>query len=537
MNLLKKPDFLQIGYVALYLFCLLPLFIELPFRPNLYLTWEGSYRISNGEIPFRDFGMPFGVGFWILPSLLFALFGPYFKVLVLAQVIINILSLVVVKNILKELKLNAHYAFLLVVIFYSTMCLPNYWPWYNHVAVIYQLASVLFLLKMLNTDTRKAVVLHGALSTFFISLSFFTKQDIGALGLLINLVLVLVHSFINRNWKYTVVYGGGVLAFFLLNILPFVSYEFGYWFNHGQAPHSSRLRISDIFNELITGSEWIKFYLLVIVIILIRKGFFVSEYIAEQKNIVLALLALGILAQATIIQFTSFNPPNGNIYFHIFALAFILLNVDLNIAIQKTRIFIPILALTLLWWSFNYHKYTEKVMDKILPSSGPKERLPNTKYTWQVSTDTMVVKPFNMTSTDIKVLKGVTIPRETWEGIQQLKALDVVRERGSELKVLNMSELTFLAHELPYPTLKGSDQPLWYHLHVNFFEREIEKFCREISENKFDLVLFQDVYYSDNYFPYAVKDCVLANSGYEQVTTIRGPKGFPGNYIHVYVKK
>src|SRR5690606_147385 len=133
---------------------------------------------------------------------------------------------------------------------------------------------------------------------------FFTKQDIGALGLLINLVLVVVHSFINRNWKYAVVYGGGLLAFFLLNILPFVSYEFGYWFNHGQAPHSSRLRISDIFNELITGSEWIKFYLLVIVIILIRKRFFVKEYIAEQKNIVLALLALGILAQATIIQFT-----------------------------------------------------------------------------------------------------------------------------------------------------------------------------------------------------------------------------------------
>src|SRR5690606_22824779 len=151
MNLLKKPDFLQIGYVALYLFCLLPLFIELPFRPNLYLTWEGSYRISNGEIPFCDFGMPFGVGFWILSSLLFALFGPYFKVLVLENVIITILSLVVVKNILKDLKLNSHNAFLLVVIFYSTMCMPNYWLWYNHVAVIYQLASVLFLLKKLNT--------------------------------------------------------------------------------------------------------------------------------------------------------------------------------------------------------------------------------------------------------------------------------------------------------------------------------------------------------------------------------------------------
>src|SRR5687767_5851746 len=32
----------------------IPLFPNLPYRLNSYLSWEGAYRMANGQLPFRD---------------------------------------------------------------------------------------------------------------------------------------------------------------------------------------------------------------------------------------------------------------------------------------------------------------------------------------------------------------------------------------------------------------------------------------------------------------------------------------------------
>jgi hypothetical protein len=50
---------------------LVPLLFTLPYRINLFLAWEGAYRISQGEIPYKDFGSPVGYVFWLLPALFF----------------------------------------------------------------------------------------------------------------------------------------------------------------------------------------------------------------------------------------------------------------------------------------------------------------------------------------------------------------------------------------------------------------------------------------------------------------------------------
>src|ERR1700712_4362384 len=82
----------------------IPLFTSFPYRVNIFLSWEGAYRLSQGQIPFRDFGMPMGYMYWVLPALFFKMFGAQLITLVKAQVFINILSGLAFRSILKNIK-------------------------------------------------------------------------------------------------------------------------------------------------------------------------------------------------------------------------------------------------------------------------------------------------------------------------------------------------------------------------------------------------------------------------------------------------
>ena len=70
----------------------IPLFFNLPYRDNIFLSWEGAYRMYSGQFPFRDFGIPLGYGYWLLPYISFLVFGPNLISLVKIQVLINIVS-------------------------------------------------------------------------------------------------------------------------------------------------------------------------------------------------------------------------------------------------------------------------------------------------------------------------------------------------------------------------------------------------------------------------------------------------------------
>src|ERR1700754_4966524 len=66
-----------------------PLFSTFPYRVNIFLTWEGAYRMSEGQMPFRDFGTPLGGMYWVIPAFFFKVFGPKLITLIKAQVLIN----------------------------------------------------------------------------------------------------------------------------------------------------------------------------------------------------------------------------------------------------------------------------------------------------------------------------------------------------------------------------------------------------------------------------------------------------------------
>ena len=334
--------------IILLLACV-PLFIHLPYRVNIFLSWEGAYRMSKGQLPFRDFGTPLGGVYWVIPAIFFKLFGPQLFTLVKAQVFINIISGLSFRSILRSLSVNKMIRLASVILFCLSYSFFNFWPWYNHSVIVFELVALAFLLQYLCPDKtggkaadmttdktadttvaktgeravkgRNAGWLWLSGAAFFVVCSFLTKQDGGGLALLVACGMLAAHGVLTGKWMPLLIFGGSLIVLLFLVILPFLPYGFGYWFNHGQAPHSSRVSGFDIATEFFGSSQWIKFYFFVIVLLALVRYRSLAMLKADPAGAMLLVLTLGMLAEAAILQVTSYTPPDNNIFFHSFAFA------------------------------------------------------------------------------------------------------------------------------------------------------------------------------------------------------------------------
>jgi hypothetical protein len=523
---------------------LISLFPDLPYRLNSYLSWEGAYRMAQGQIPFKDFGMPVGYMYWVIPAFFFKLFGAQMITLVKAQVFINIVGALSFRWILKSLNVPAVISFIGILVFCLTYSLPNYWPWYNHTVIFYELIALAFLVHFLNRRPSKWQYLWPALSGAFVFFSFFTKQDGGGLAFLVCMALLIYDAVIEKRWLPVTIFLCGLLFTGLIIILPLTSYEFGYWFNYGQPPHSSRISFSDIIKEFLLASQWLKFYLALIIILLFATIRNLMGFVQNKQMMLFTLLTLGILAEAAIFQVTSYLPVDNNIFYHSFAIVYILtlLSSLLPINVNTWKTAIVFTACTLLWWSHTYWKYIERFVIPSAPETYTTHTHAGYTYadvvnrnTYMIEIDTTAVPLSNWKLTSLPTLRKVLVPAPTADGIERLMNSDLVKN-GRDLKVLNMSELTTLAAEIPFELEAGSNYPLWYHKGVGMFDRETKMFVERVNKNYYDLVLFQYVPYSNNIYPFSVREALLQN--YNRIDTFPVPRNPSSHaWIEIYVKK
>src|SRR4030095_14016855 len=106
-----------------------------PYRLNIFLSYEGAYRLYLGQIPYKDFGLPMGFMYWVIPAIFFKIFGPAMMSLVKAQVLINIIAGLSFRQIFKNLSVGYGIRFLAVLLFCISYSFLNYWPWYNHTVI------------------------------------------------------------------------------------------------------------------------------------------------------------------------------------------------------------------------------------------------------------------------------------------------------------------------------------------------------------------------------------------------------------------
>ncbi len=530
-HILSNKQILLLEVGVIIGLAIVPLFFSFPYRVNIFLSWEGAYRLSEGQIPYKDFGLPLGFVFWVVPAIFFKIFGPYLISLVKAQVFINIVSGFTFRSILKTMDVNPGLRLIAILLFCISYSFFNFWPWYNHTVTVWGFVGLSFLLKYLLRDQKNIGFL--LVSCLFYTFSFFTKQDGGGLAIVVGLALLIYYTIVQKNIKPILFFIAFLAGFFCLVIVPFLPFDFGYWFNYGQFPHYSRFSLGDVVDEFLSNSSWIKFYVLVIIVILIVNVKNVKVFFGDKSEMIFLLLTIGILVQAAIFQVTSYTPPDNNIFFHSFAFVYILSKLPLSINFQHTSRTVILAGLVMLWWSGVYWKYVDRVLTRVFPQSEEVDPNVVSRHTYVISTDT-TIDDSAWKFSDIEVFKRVYMPEPTVEGINRILDLSVVKEKG-DLKVLNMSELTPLAYAMDYKLEVGDNYPLWYHKGVSMFDREEEIIIQKIEDQYYDLVLFEYIPFLNNFYPFNVRDALIQN--YQKTDEFLAPRRPTNVNIEVYVKK
>jgi hypothetical protein len=525
-------------YALIVVTACIPFFFNYPYRINLFLAWEGAFRISQGEIPYRDFGSPVGYGFWLLPALFFKIFGPFVHTLLIVQAFINIVSGIAFRRLLKIFSLSPATRLLPLIVYCLSYSMFNFWPWYNHFVFVLELLGLCFLCNEILKSVDERRVLNLVAGAFFIALAFLTKQDTGGISACIAFAVLLFDFIYERKFKTALIFVTAYMLSLAFLIVPFLPYEFTYWFNMGQFPHNSRVDKFDIINEFLGASEFIKLYLVLLLFLIITKFNIVLSWRKEKSYFLFALVVLAILGQASVIQVTSYTPIDGNIYFHSFAFAFIAFHFSSQIDFSKILNLTLITFLICLWWSgVFWTRFLRERVQKVLVSKSDKNKNVISKRTYLVGSDSSASEGTSSRSkwvvSSIPSFKGIKIPEGTENGMKEIMALPEVKKEN--FKMLNMSELTPLAFDIGYPLETGMKHPLWYHKGVAFFDREVNTFCEKIANKEYDVILFEDIPNVNQFYPYEVRDCVKQH--YKMKFKFLAPRIPEISYIEVYSKE
>jgi hypothetical protein len=454
-----------------------------------------------------------------------------------AQVMINFMAAVAFRYILVFFKLKEGKRLLAVTFFCLTYLFFNFWPWYNQTVFVYELIGIAFLLAGFSTTKKTPALLYLTAAALFVTLSFFTKQDGGGLAFVLCLALATYKSISSRSLLYI----GGFLGFFVLAVLlavvPFLQYDFLYWFNWGQAPHYSRFSTSDILEEFFGASHWLKFYMVIVSLLYINRLSSFRDVFTQQKATLFYLITMGILVQAAIVQVTSYIPPDNNIYFHSFVFAYCLHALHIKYNLQKLLPLATAIALIFFWWSGVYYGYAKRILKRtggIEQSNSANTPNMVSKATYVVSPDTSRIG-VNMAKwvqlPNSKAFQHIYMPAETVEGIQRLR--EMPQFTATDKKILNMSELTPLAHELNFEPEKG--MPLWHHQQVSMFDKELALYKERVSAGYYDVVLFEYIPNLNNFYPFALREHLQQE--YYMIDKFLAPRQQNNAFVEVYIPR
>lgn len=183
------------------------------------IVFDGAYRIIQGQIPYKDFLMPFGpVVFWI-QAIFFKIFGINYFSYLLFSAISNAIgafcSILILRILFPGRKILSYIAGILTGIWFYP---PFGTPWLEQTSFLFSFFGLLFILTAINTNgnTKKLlIVLSGVVSV----LSILSKQNAGLFILPIFPILLWLGNSAEEknNWiKLFLLFSTGFIVTFLL---------------------------------------------------------------------------------------------------------------------------------------------------------------------------------------------------------------------------------------------------------------------------------------------------------------------------------
>ena len=484
--------------LALALSALTPLYRIAYFR-DYSIIWEGAYRISLGQVPYRDFGIPVGVGAFLLPALAMKLFGASFGTLVFVQAFLNFTTLLVFGLFLRFFvsSLFCRLLSILVLGLAYTSCMVL--PWYNTSGFLFELLSFFFLIgHLLQDPPRRYIRLAGA--AFFATLALMTKQDYGGIALLSSFSLLLFDAIRARRFRELLIWSGMVIGSAAVFILPFAGHDFFYWFNYGQSPHHRAPGRPSLLDWWLNHSFWQNLYIFLIAGSLVYARRLNRKLFSQPDFLFLALTCI-VVGQSILISVTSGLAFTTG-YFHGFAYAWLLYVL---VSHRKSSVATQALitCAVLLCWYPAFSQISSFLQRPRLIISNWAPSLSETEHPEEraLASDTRLIR----SSRDLEAFGDLYLPEDTVMGIARLKQI-ITSSHASNLRVLNMTELTPLAKEMGFSPEVPS--PLWFDARYVLFPREVASLCDRISARAFDIILFQDTHWP---MPNEIRQCLASS--------------------------
>ena len=205
--------------------------------------------------------------------------------------------------------------------------------------------------------------------------------------------------------------------------------------------------------------------------------------------------------------------------------------VPMKVSFRKVPILIVMSVLIMLWWSGAYWKYIDRKIQRFFPQLTQVEEGKISKNTYALSGSADNVGMEKWVFSDLRAFKKIYMPESTVKGINRLMQLDAIKTEKP--KVLNMSELTPLAHEIGYEL--EVNKPLWYHKGVGIFQPQIDDYVQAIENGYYDLVLFEIIPYLNNFYPEEIRTALQEH--YQLADQFLAPRRPTDSTIEVYIRK
>lgn len=452
---------LSIGFLSTYLFR------HFEYFRDYAVMYDGAYRISRGDFPYKAFGMPVGPVSLLLPAALFTIMGPAWVNVITAQQIVNVAQLGVFTLILRRLSIRKSQRHLAMVTYSFLYLLTLSHSWYNNTAAL--LFSLCVFLSLSPKITSR--LLCGVC----LGLCIFCKQDYGALSVLVSAVLSYVrlntdpffsqHNLWYRVRRYMLCTYPIMLTMIVVAVLfvALLGYsEFSYWFNYGQSYQTHR-RLD--LKSLVSNCQFVFF-------VIGTANFIRTKHMSDA-------VCFLVLATSCVVSQTSGLPHTSNFFVG----------------------YIPVIIASIRWPSPKLRVYFVAAA-ALLSMYLLKQQIKNV-FNVGRNIALGLPEPYHFYGLSRRRLVGIPtsygrfgsnndVPDGTLALIQWLRSTYSGRGISNPVYVLNMSELSPLTSDAAFRFPKGL--PLWFHTGVTLFPREVDIIERDINAGTYELIIFQGVH-------------------------------------------